>query len=90
MSSEMAINDPKFYLIGENIMSTSSLALRLSQQDVNRVISDSTSLLESLGFSFEKQIASHLREQMASFQPIVELDKLKVVFVDDDGNCGWS
>mgnify|MGYP001201357109 CR=1 FL=1 len=71
-------------------MNSSSLALRLSQQDVNRVVSESTSLLGSLGFPFDKQITNHLREQLASFQPIVELDKLKAVFVDDDGNCGWS
>ncbi|MCA9918705.1 MAG: hypothetical protein KC445_12175 [Anaerolineales bacterium] len=71
-------------------MNTPSIAFRLSQQDENKVVSDSTSLLRSLGFPFDKQGANRLREQFASFQLATELDKLKAVFVDDDGNCGWS
>lgn len=71
-------------------MSTPSLTLTLSQKDVNKVVSDSTSLLGSLGFPFEKQVVSQLRAQIASSQPVAELDKLKAVFIDCQGNCGWD
>lgn len=68
-------------------MNSSSLALRLSQQDVNKVVSDSTGMLESLGFPFDTQVANQLPEKFV-FQPVAELDKLKALL--RDCNCGWK
>lgn len=68
-------------------MNSSSLALRLSQQDVNKVVSDSTGLLGSLGFPFDKKVVSQLPETLV-FQPVAELDKLKALL--RDCNCGWQ
>ena len=68
-------------------MSSPSLTLKLSQQDINRVVSDSTGLLASLGFPFHKQVVSHLPEKLV-FQPVAELDKLKVLL--RGCNCGWK
>lgn len=68
-------------------MSSTSLTLRLSQQDVNRVVSDSTGLLASLGFPFDEHVVSHLPEKLV-FQPVAELNKLKALL--RDCNCGWQ
>lgn len=68
-------------------MSSPSLTPRLSQQDVNRVVSESTSLLGSLGLPFDRQGVSHLPEKLV-FQPVAELDKLKALL--RDCNCGWQ
>lgn len=71
-------------------MSSPSFALRLSQQDVDKVVLESTGLLQSLGLPAKRQRTARIQEQIASFSPTVELDKLKALLQDCDGNCGWS
>ncbi len=72
-------------------MTSSSFTLALSQQDINKVVLESSNLLNVLGLPIEANLADRMQQKIANFQPFEGLKTMTLnACGGSDGNCSWA